>query len=316
MVPLLRAMSGLVLLLVLCHLPAAASVPLTEGGRSARETAAFADAGPYATEMRDVVVRRPGVQGGEFRASLAVPLPAADVPAPGCDVLSPVVAFGHGYLAPVELYEGTLRHLASWGITTIAPRSGEGLFPSHERFAGDLVAALDWVVAAAAGDDWPGLTVDPAARGVSGHSMGGGAAVLAAARDPRIRAVATLAAAETRPSAIEAAARSPAAALFLAGSDDTITPVDEHQRPMFEATTNGPARLGTIRGASHCGFLDTLPAILGLVCDEGTLEPEEQLRITRDILTAWLLRELAGDGTGADIAPLAGPDGAPLVVWE
>ena len=45
------------------------------------------------------------------------------------------------------------------------------------------------------------------ARGalLAGHSMGGGAALLAAARDRSIRTVATLAAAETEPSAIGAA---------------------------------------------------------------------------------------------------------------
>jgi dienelactone hydrolase len=40
--------------------------------------------------------------------------------------------------------------------------------------------------------------------GVSGHSMGGGASILAAAADARIKAVANLAAAETNPSAIQA----------------------------------------------------------------------------------------------------------------
>ena len=169
-----------------------------------------------------------------------------------------MVAFGHGYLADVGWYESTLAHLASWGIVVIAPRSAGELFPDHAAFADDLLSALDWVVAEAGrpGSGWPGGPVDPMALGLSGHSMGGGAALLAAARDPAVRAVATLAAAETDPSAIAAAAEIAAPALFVAAADDAITPVGEHQRPMFEAKATGPAELRTIAGASHCGFLD------------------------------------------------------------
>jgi pimeloyl-ACP methyl ester carboxylesterase len=217
--------------------------------------------GPYPVETREVSVpRRDG--DGEFDARLYIPLAVnggGGADGGGSDeggVSSPMVAFGHGYLTGVGLYDETLRHLASWGVTLIAPRSGGGLFPDHEAFASDLAAALDAVAVAAADDDWPGLRVDVAARGVCGHSMGGGAALLAAAMDRRIRAMATLAAAETRPSAIAAATSISAPALFIAASDDAITPIDAHQRPMFEAIRSAPAQLRVIEGGSHCGFLD------------------------------------------------------------
>jgi dienelactone hydrolase len=125
--------------------------------------------------------------------------------------------------------------------------------------------------------------------------------------------VATLAAAETDPSAIAAAAATPAPALFLAAADDAITPVSEHQRPMFEAKASGPAQLRTILGASHCGFLDEETLVLGLVCDESAIGPEAQRRISRATLTAWLRFELAGDEAVRSLAWPDASDGATLV---
>lgn len=264
--------------------------------------------------MLEVNVPRTRGGKGSFEARLYVPLPRE----PGANALaanSPGVAFGHGYQARVDYYESTLAHLASWGIIVIAPRSAGELFPDHAAFADDLLSALDWVVAEAVpgSRDWPGGPVDPKALGLSGHSMGGGAALLAAARDPAIRAVATLAAAESDPSAIETAADIWAPVLFLAAGDDAITPVAEHQRPMFEAKSSGPAELRTIVGASHCGFLDLETPLLSLVCDDAAIGPDEQRRLTRAVLTAWLRYELAGDASAAALAWPDASDEATLI---
>ena len=43
--------------------------------------------------------------------------------------------------------------------------------------------------------------------------------------------------------------------LLVAASEDRITPVDGHQRPIFEAA-NGPTQLRIIEGGGHCGYLD------------------------------------------------------------
>ena len=248
--------------------------------------------GPYAVEVREIDVPRPAA-GDAFGARLFVPHP--DETDGGVLEVSPVYAFGHGYLAPVEVYESTLEHLASWGITVVAPRSGGELFPSHERFAADLVAALDEVTSLAADDTWDGLPVDAGARAVGGHSMGGGAAVLAASLDPSIRTVATLNAADTRPSAITAAADVTAPMLLVAGSEDRITPVDGHQRPIFEAAA-GPAQLRTIEGGGHCGVLDRAD-LMSIVCGGSSLEAGTQRDLAHGALAAWLRGQLMSDGT-------------------
>ena len=90
--------------------------------------------------------------------------------------------------------------------------------------------------------------------------------------------------------------------LFVAAGDDAITPLAQHQRPMFEAKAVGPAELRTIVGASHCGFLDLQTPLLRLVCDDASIGPDEQRRLTRALLAAWLRHELAGDAAAAALA--------------
>jgi dienelactone hydrolase len=285
---------------------------MTTGPAMGTNGVALADPGPYDVLTSEVSVPRTRGGEGDFAARLYVPLPRQ----PGTsEPPSAVVAFGHGYQVRVDDYESTMAHLASWGTVVIAPRSAGELFPDHAAFADDLLSSLDWVVAAAGPEstDWPGGPVDPEALGLSGHSMGGGAALLAAAREPAVRAVATLAAAETDPSAIKAAGAIAAPVLFVAASDDAITPLAEHQRPMFEAKAVGPAQLRTIVGASHCGFLDRETLLLSLVCDDAAIGPDEQRRVTRAVLAAWLRHELVGDASAAALAWPDDTDGATLV---
>lgn len=65
-------------------------------------------------------------------------------------------------------------------------RSDDDSFASLPRFAEDIEAALCWLAGRP--------EVDPLAIGVIGHSVGAGAALLAASRQPAIRAVISLAA--------------------------------------------------------------------------------------------------------------------------
>lgn len=246
-------------------------------------------------------------------------------PAPGGPPW-PVVVFGHGYLSPVEVYASLLSGVASDGFVVIAPRSGGELFPDHASFAADLSAVVDWLAAdgTAPGGPLAGLA-DPTRVAVSGHSMGGGAATLAAAADPRFATLATLAAAETRPSAVAAAADIRVPSLLIGGELDTIAPVAAHQRPIFEAIAGAPAQLRIITGGSHCGFTDIAAGagggLLGrlgsVVCDTATIPVDSQIAIARTLLTDWLRVQLAGDTTGAEAIWTAAPgDGTTIEVRQ
>ena len=92
------------------------------------------------------------------------------------------VAFGHDWLAGADRYDGTLEHLASWGIVAAAPDTETGVAPSVLNLAFDLGTTLDIVAGVRLG---PGkISVHPTKLGVVGHGFGGSAAVFAAAGMP------------------------------------------------------------------------------------------------------------------------------------
>lgn len=115
----------------------------------------------------------------------------------------PAVAFGHDWTKDVDDYHGTLRHLASWGIAVAAPNTETGFRPDHRGFAADLETSLQILAGVRLGNG--NISVSPGKLGIVGHGMGGGAAVLAAVDNPKVKAVATVYPANVAPSAVEAA---------------------------------------------------------------------------------------------------------------
>jgi hypothetical protein len=117
----------------------------------------------------------------------------------------PGVAFGHDWLTPADRYGGTLEHLASWGIVAAAPDTEKGLAPSVLNLAFDLGTTLDIITGVRLG---PGkISVHPGKLGVAGHGFGASAAVFAAAgMAGRLKSVAAIFPAVTKPSAEQPAA--------------------------------------------------------------------------------------------------------------
>ena len=201
----------------------------------------------------------------------------------------PAVVFGHGWLQPAGRYRGLLRHLASWGIVAAAPDTQRGPLPSHRLFAADLRTALDVCVGVRLGDG--AISVDPGKLGLAGHSTGGGAAVLAAAADERVRAVATVAAAEVRPSALDAAPSCRMPGLHLAGERDLIAPSAGHAEAIAQAW-GGPVTLRSIAKATHLGVTEGRHWSQLLL--DGKPERSTQ-RIANTLLTAFFLVHLGDE---------------------
>lgn len=211
------------------------------------------------------------VDGRSFPARLVQPTGSK----PGA---YPVVAFGHGFAQTASRYASTLAALAARGYVVIAPDSETGLFPNHGRFADDLERSIRWARATVP-------NAHPSLDAVAGHSMGGGAALVAADRHPGIETVATLAAAETNPSATTASAGVSVPALFIVGDRDTIVR-PATTRAMYDRKPPS-ARFVTITGGYHCGFNDST-SFFGLGCDSGAISRSAQLAITRELLGDWL----------------------------
>lgn len=203
----------------------------------------------------------------------------------------PAVAFGHGWMQPPRRYAGLLRHLASWGIVAVAPATQTGPLPSHRAFAADLRTALRLVAHVRLGPS--GISVDPEKLGLAGHSTGGGAAVLAAASgsgDP-VRAVATIAPAQTMPSASEAARSVTVPGMHLAVEGDLVAPPIGHAYAIANAWA-GPVQLRELEKSSHLAVTE------GFHWTQLFLQGKPQRatqKLVYALFTAFFLAELTGE---------------------
>lgn len=196
----------------------------------------------------------------------------------------PVVGLSHGWLQSAGRYADTMRYLASWGVVVVAPDTQRGPVPSHGEMAQDLVRAMRVVVDGRVGNGR--VRADGDKLGVLGHSIGGGAAVLAAAAETSIKAVVTVTAAATRPSAVEAATRVHVPGLHLIGADDDIAAGDGRA---IAAAWAGPAQLRTVSGASHLGLAEGSDWTSKIT---GSGDEKKTQQVTRLLATAFLLRHL------------------------
>jgi len=207
----------------------------------------------------------------------------------------PAVAFGHDWIQPVSRYAELLRHLASWGIVAAAPGSQGSPLPSTARFSADLRTTLDVCAGVRLGEGR--ISVDSRRTALAGHGIGAGAALLAAAGHPRVAAVVTIAASQTRPSAVEAAKAVSVPALHIVAGQDTVAPPSGHAVQIAEAGA-GQRWVRTLTKAGHTDVL------AGLHWSDLVLSgsPNAKVRrLTRALVTAFLLKELCGEDRVDDL---------------
>ena len=250
----------------------------------------YSQPGPHAAGWAEVNVTRPGA--GTFTSLFFYPASSGGQNAPyeGSGAPYPGISFGHGFVTNPNKYQSTLEHLATWGYLVMATQSYTGLFPNHANYAEDLRHCLTYLEEQNA-DSSSQLfgQVDTEKFGLSGHSMGGGASILAAADDGRIKALANLAAAETNPSAEAAMADVLIPARLIAGDEDGIVSYTSTRDIYLNG--NPPRQFALIQGGCHCGFLDSDI----IFCDSGSLSRAEQLAVTRRLLTEFFQLYLKGD---------------------
>jgi dienelactone hydrolase len=205
------------------------------------------------------------------------------------------VAFGHDWLAAMDRYEGTLEHLASWGIVAAAPDTETGVAPSVLNLAFDLGTTLDIVAGVRLG---PGkISVHPTKLGVVGHGFGGSAAVFAAAGMPvKPKAVAALFPTVTKPPAEQPAASLPVPGLVLSGPGDPMT---LRSNAVELARVWKGATLRTVNKAKPGGLIEgrRLARVVGLPGADRSTQ-----KVVRALLTGYLLHTLTGDKAYADFA--------------
>ena len=204
--------------------------------------------------------------------------------------LFPVLVFGHGYMMPVRYYENLWTALVPEGYIMVFPASGLEMFPSHMEFGFDLVKALSFMQAK--NNDTSSLFYGRigAATCLMGHSMGGGSAVLGAAKSDIVDAMILLAPYDTKPSSIEAAGSLTIPLLIMAGSNDCVTIPRKHAFPIYESSRSNCKTYIAITGGNHCNMAckNTLCNLAERTKETDRISREEQHAILKRYIIPWL----------------------------
>lgn len=198
----------------------------------------------------------------------------------------PIISFGHGFTINPNIYIHLYRHLASWGYIVIAPATETGFSPSHTEFAKDLVFVIkDMKRRSVLPSDFFLNSADTNQTGVFGHSMGAGCSFLAGSFDNSIKAVSSLAAANTNPSSITAIGLIQRPVQLLSGGRDSIASYWSQQLPHYN-NANPYRQIINIKGGNH-SYFRLLPSLDDLVDNTATITRAEQQRYTRRYVTAF-----------------------------
>lgn len=208
------------------------------------------------------------------------------------------IAFGHGFVMTFDAYANVWKALVPNGFIVALPKTEGSASPSHGEFGKDLAFVLQWFQSAGKDNQSFFYNKIDTLNCAMGHSMGGGAAFLAAQQKTVVKRIATLAAAETNPSAIQVARGMSMPALVLAGGNDCVTPPPNHQIPMYDSLKSPCKAYVSITGGSHCQMAED-----NFLCNfgEATCNPKPTISravqhsvITRFLLP-WLQFQLKGD---------------------
>jgi pimeloyl-ACP methyl ester carboxylesterase len=224
--------------------------------------------------------------------------------APVAEGVFPVIVFGHGYQIGYAGYDFLWTALVPEGYILVLPTTEGGVLPSHLEFGRDLAFLCDHFQTL--GSDSASMFYGHIhnSSAIMGHSMGGGAALLAAEYSSEVRALASFAAAETNPSAIAAAAQIQLPVLMFSGEEDCVTPPVTHQIPMFDALISDCRTHITVTGASHCQFAgnNTLCRVGEVFAGcSATIGLDTQEIITLYYLKPWLDVMLKGIGSSWNV---------------
>lgn len=245
-----------------------------------------AAAGPFTPESQTVSV--PGMAGANLSTDVYFPrdtngaIPSAAAPCP-------VIVLGHGFAQSKAQHANQGRHLATRGFITLIPNFNAA--SDHSRNADELRKCMDWIVAR--NNDTASAfyqKVQTNRIGATGHSAGGLSAIVAASRDPRIRALAPMDPVDNGNLGVNALAgvNVPTA---ITWSEPSACNANGSAEILF-AAAKAPKRGMKIVGANHTDPQDPAGFLSILTC--GSPNSNRQL-LYRRYVTGWFEYYLRGD---------------------
>ena len=214
-----------------------------------------ASAQPYQTGRRSVAFIDTSRNSRSITTELFYPAATAgnNVPVVNGSEKFPVVVFGHGFVIAYSSYNWLADSLVKNGYIVAMPTTEGSFSPAHEQFGKDIAFLSSYVISLNDSSNSFLFGRIKNRSAVGGHSMGGGASFLSTQYNNSINAIFNFAAAETNPSAKEAALQTAIPALIFAGSSDCIVP-DTNQQRMYSNVSYSCKTFVNITDALHCHF--------------------------------------------------------------
>ncbi|MCF8276516.1 MAG: dienelactone hydrolase family protein [Flavobacteriales bacterium] len=201
----------------------------------------------------------------------------------------PLVVLGHGFSMTVGAYQNWWEEFVPDGYIFVLPTTEGGLFTvSHGDFGLDIAFVADQMQAANSDNGSPFFGKVKPRTALMGHSMGGGATILAAANNTSIDCIVGLAPAETNPSAAAAGANVSVPALILHGTEDQVTPEADHALLIYNGLTSSCKYYARLDEGAHCFFANYNFFCATGEMNIGTLTREQQQALSYTIVSPWL----------------------------
>ena len=228
----------------------------------------------------------------------------------------PLVVISPGFQMPRAQYATYAHQLATWGfVVVLTDYADQGFFADHQAMADNVRKVIDWAIGQQA------LAVDAAKIATAGHSLGGDISVLAAADDPRIKAVVGWDPVDaTSPSVVPEHMTHLTAAIAVVGETTDgsggfmpCAPTGDNFAAFYAASPT-PALQLTVANASHMNWVDDPTCAFCTLCAAAAnpVDPAVVHAITRRLTVAWLRKHLLADAT-MDAWLAAAPAGTTLV---
>lgn len=240
-----------------------------------------------------------GGPGRQIQTEIYYPATSAGTSTPVASGVFPVITVGHGFVMSWDAYQNLWDYFVPKGYILAFPRTEGGFSPSHNNFALDLRVVNERMLLENSNTSSPFYQKISPKSAIMGHSMGGGASMLAASGYTQITTVVGLAPAETTPSAISAAGSISVPALIFSGAQDGVTPPATHHIPIYNGIPSTVCKtFVSITGDAHCYFANP-----NFNCDFGESTSSTGISITRTtqqiktqrILEQWFKFKLKTD---------------------
>ncbi|CAL8460752.1 g283 [Coccomyxa elongata] len=208
----------------------------------------------------------------------------------------PLVIISSGFLTAASSYFSYARRLATWGYTVVMYDKVESATePLDDRLCVELIREIiDWAKL----DPVLSQLADTDTTYLCGHSRGGKVSALAAAVDPRVKAVCLLDPVDVTvytpqgpdfPSAVAAIrhmSRGVPLAIVGSGRAGDCVPKDSNYKRYYNAC-QAPAWEVVLGSAGHFQFLDEQSMLQRAVCAVGPVEDSSVREIAQTVMVAW-----------------------------